>query len=126
MGAARADPVNVTVGEVTLKTARSICPPEIWRAGEFYRFQPVSVKRQGEVVRIDFEPSPVGELVAEWRLAPGHRAAKVKLSFTPAADGSYSLGYHLFCRRSIDEVEELQLPLAFPAEAVPGEGLHGA
>ena len=58
-------------------------------------------------------------MVAEWRLAPGRRAANVKLSFTPAQAGSYSLGYHLFFRRPLDEVEELQLPFAFQRKRFP-------
>ena len=115
----RADPVDVTMGGVTLTTARSISPPEIWRAGEFFRFQPVSAKRAGEIVRIEFESSPAGKLVAEWRLEPGHRAANVKLSFTPVREGSYSLGYHLFFRKPIGEIEELQLPLAFQRKRFP-------
>lgn len=114
-----ADPVVVTAGGVTLTTARSICPPEIWRAGEFFRFQPVSAERVGEAVRINFEPSPAGELVAEWRLALGRRAANVKLFFTPSKAGSYSLGYHMFFRRPLDQVEELQLPLAFQRKRFP-------
>ncbi|HUV65152.1 MAG TPA: hypothetical protein VMW24_14740, partial [Sedimentisphaerales bacterium] len=114
-----ADPVEVRAGGVTLTTARSIGPPEIWRAGEFLRFQPASAKRVGDAVRIDFEPSPAGELVAEWRLSPGRRAANVKLSFTPAKAGSYSLGYHMFFRRPLGEIEELQLPLAFQRKRFP-------
>jgi len=112
-----ADAVEVRGGSVTLPTARSTW--EIWRAGEFLRFQPVSAERVGEAVRIKFEPSPAGELVAEWRLAPGRRAANVKLSFTPSEAGSYSLGYHMFFRRSLGEIEELQLPLAFQRKRLP-------
>ena len=113
------DPVDLTVGDVTLTTSRTISPPEIWRAGSFYRFRPTSAKRMGDVVRLDFEPSSVGQLTAQWCLAPKHRAANVKLTFVPADAGNYSLGYHLFCRRSLDEVEELQLPLAFQRRRFP-------
>lgn len=105
--------VAVKVGDAVITTARSTTPPEIWRAGEFLRFQPVSAKRQGDVVLIDFAPLPAGKLTAEWLLSPGKRAANVKLRFTPSAEGSYTLGYHLFFRRPLAEVEEIQMPLAF-------------
>ena len=113
------EPVDLTVGDVTLTTSRTISPPEIWRAGKFHRFRPITAERTGDVVTINFEPSPLGQLVAQWRLTPGHRAANVKLSFTPTDDGNYSLGYHLFCRHALDEVEELQLPLAFQRKRFP-------
>ena len=115
----QADAIEVKAGRVILPTVRSTCPPEIWRAGEFFRFQPAGAKRVGEAVRIHFEPSPAGELVSEWHLAPGRRAVNVKLFFTPSEAGSYSLGYHLYFRRPLDDVEELQLPLAFQRRRFP-------
>jgi hypothetical protein len=105
--------VDVNFGDITITTARSVTPPEIWRAGEFLRFQPISAKLEGDVVILDFAPQSAGKLTAQWRLAQGKRAANVKLIFTPSDAGSYSLGYHMFFRRPLADVQELQLPLAF-------------
>lgn len=115
----KARPVEVGAGGNTLTTARSRWSREIWQAGELFRFEPISAELVDDAVRIDFAPSRVGRLVAEWRLAPGHRAASLTLLFTPAADGVYSLGYHLFFRRPMAEVEELQLPFAFQRRRFP-------
>jgi hypothetical protein len=112
-------PVDIKVGDATITTTRSACPPEIWRAGEFSRFQPVSARRQGDAVLIGFAPLPAGTLTAEWRLSPGKRAANVKLTFIPAEEGSYSLGYHMFFRRPLADVQELQMPLACQRRRLP-------
>ena len=119
-------PVDVKFGDITITTSRSLNPPEIWRAGEFLRFQPVGAKLEDNVVTIDFAPQPEGQLSAEWRLASGKRAANVKLKFVPAAKGSYSLGYHMFFRRTLADVQELQMPLAFQRRRFPLNPLYGA
>ncbi|MDD2599262.1 MAG: hypothetical protein PHO37_08570 [Kiritimatiellae bacterium] len=111
--------VDVKVGDATITTARSLNPPEIWRAGDFLRFQPISAKLENDVVLLEFAPLPAGRLTAEWRLAAGGRAANVKLTFTPSEAGSYTLGYHMFFRRPLEDVQELQLPLAFQRKRFP-------
>lgn len=116
---ASAEPVELDVNGAKITTARSLSPPEIWRAGEFFRFRPVAAEKTGDAVRLRFEENPAGSLRAEWRLPPGQRAANLKLTFTPTKEGSCSLGYHLFFRRPIDAVEELQLPLAFQRKRLP-------
>lgn len=117
-----ASPVDVKLGDTTITTALSVSPPEIWRAGDFLRFQPQSAKLDGNCVTLDFAPQAAGRLTAEWRLLPGKRAANVKLTFAPTVAGSYSLGYHLFFRRPLADVEELQLPLAFQRKRVLDRG----
>ncbi len=112
-------PIMIRLGDVSIETGKGRRVPEIWRAGEPYRFQPRVARRVDERVQLEFAPSPVGTLVAEWSLQPGERAARVKLSFLPAADGIYGLGYHLFFRRPVDEVEELQLPMMWQRKRLP-------
>ncbi len=114
--------VDVQVGDVKITTALSMNPPEIWRAGEFLRFQPINAKLDGDVVVLDFAPQPAGRLTAQWRLAPGKRVAGVKLTFTPSDAGSYSLGYHIFFRQPLADVEELQMPLAFQRKRFLNKG----
>ena len=114
-----AKPIELKFGDITLQTAKTMTPPEIWEAGEFQRFTPVNAQRVGDAVRVDFAPTPIGQLVAQWRLPQGHKAASLKLLFAPSRPGSYSLGYHLFFRKPLAEVEELQLPLAFQRKRFP-------
>ncbi len=111
--------VDISVDGRQLKTARTTTPPEIWRAGEFLRFMPITAQQEGGTVILEFAPLSAGQLRAEWRLLAGRQAANVKLRFTPAVSGSYSLGYHLFFRQPLADVEELQLPLAFQRKRFP-------
>lgn len=111
--------VQVTLGEVTMTTSPSHFRPEIWYAGDPYRFEPAAAEQVGDKVRVTFAPSPVGELIAEWSLAQGRRAARVKLTFTPIKAGEYGLGYHLFFRKGIERVEEIQLPMMWQRKRMP-------
>ena len=111
--------IDVTLNDVTMTTAPSHHRPELWRAGDPYRFDPAAAERVGDKVRVTFAPQAVGELVAEWSLEKGRKAARVKLMFTPAQRGVYSLGYHLFFRKPLGAVEEIQLPMMWQRKRLP-------
>ena len=79
-----------------------------------------SVRQTGaNRVGLEFYPTAAGVLRAAWVLEPGHRGVRVVMSFTPAQDGQYSLGYHLFQQRPLAEVDELLMPLIVQRKRFP-------
>jgi hypothetical protein len=110
--------VTLRVGDSTVETKRA-GERVIWQAGRLERFLPRTTVADGSRVRLEFHPSPLGALQAEWELRPGERAARVRLTFTPAAAGQYAVGYHLFFRRPIAEVPEILLPMMWHRQRLP-------
>lgn len=116
----RIDAITVEAGGARMQTAGSV-PQVIWNAGELIRFQPHTATMAGNRVRLEFYPSDAGTLSAEWQLDPGRRAATVQLVFTPKTPGQFSLGYHLFFRRPLSEVEEILLPMMWQRHRFPDQ-----
>jgi hypothetical protein len=113
-------PFKVRAGGVELET-RTGSGMAVWDAGEALRFVPRSATRAGNTVRLDFHPQPAGKLAATWELKPGERTARVALEFVPAQAGAYALGYHLFCRKPLAEVEEVLLPMMWHGKRFPSQ-----
>jgi hypothetical protein len=109
-----------SAGGVELET-RAGSGMAVWDAGEPLRFVPSAAKREGHTVRLDFHPQSAGKFSATWELKPGERTARVALEFTPAQAGSYTLGYHLFCRKPLAEVEEVLLPMMWHGKRFPSQ-----
>ncbi len=110
--------VTVVAGGVKMQTAQ-FNGGSVWDAGESLRFTPKTAELRDGAVRVTFHPSPAGELQAEWQLRPGERTARIKLSFRPARDGQYALGYHPGFRKPLAEVEELCLPMMWNRKRLP-------
>ncbi|MBN2450031.1 MAG: hypothetical protein JXR77_06560 [Lentisphaeria bacterium] len=110
--------IAAEAGGARLETATE-APEAIWNAGVSARFLPRSARVENSRVRLDFHPSAVGTLAATWELRPGERAARVRLAFTAAEAGQYALGYHLFQRRPLSEIEELLLPMMWHRRRLP-------
>ena len=108
----------VEAGGVKIKTMRA-GREAIWNAGELVRLLPRAAHNEGHRVRLEFHPSPEGVLSAEWELRAGERAARVQLSFIPAADGQFALGYHLFFRQPLADVQEILLPMMWHRHRLP-------
>lgn len=66
-----------------------------------------------------FHPLPIGSLEALWSLEPGGKSAKVSLTFTPNENGQFSLGYFLFNRKPVEQVDELLMPMMVNAKRFP-------
>ncbi|NQU43597.1 hypothetical protein HQ520_09945 [bacterium] len=111
--------IMVEMGGKKIQTALQSRRPEIWWGGSPYRFQPAKAKQTRDGVEISFAKLPVGRLTALWSLKPGEKAARVRLSLKVAKDGIYSLGYHLPFSRTLDQVEEIQLPLMWQRKRLP-------
>ncbi|MCX7009630.1 MAG: hypothetical protein NTY53_20695, partial [Kiritimatiellaeota bacterium] len=47
--------------------------------------------------------------------------ARVALEFIPTQAGAYALGYHLFCRKPLAEVEEVLLPMMWHGKRFPSQ-----
>ena len=110
--------LTVEAGGVKVKTMRA-GREAIWSAGEVLRFVPQTARKEGDSVRLEFHPSPEGILSAQWELRPGEHAARVQLSFTPACDGEFALGYHLFFRQPLSGVKEILLPMMWHRHRLP-------
>jgi len=110
--------LTVEAGGVKIKTLRAD-QEAIWNAGELIRFLPRCACNEGSRVRLQFHGSPEGTLSADWELRPGERAARVQLSFTPATDGQFALGYHLFFRQPLSAVKEILLPMMWHRHRLP-------
>ena len=112
--------VTAEAGGARMQTAGAV-PQVIWNAGELIRFLPRAARMDSGRVRLEFHPSSVGTLTAEWELRPGERAARVMLVFTPASQGQFALGYHLFFRRSLADVAEILLPMMWQRHRFPDQ-----
>ncbi|NQU43165.1 hypothetical protein HQ520_07755, partial [bacterium] len=94
----------------------------IWEAGNAFSFFPESVRESSNGdLRLTFPSDQIGELRATWSLRPDERNFRVRLEFTPSRPADYSLGYHIFQRRPIEEVSELLLPFQWQRLRLPEE-----
>ena len=116
---ANLEPFTVDIGGVQATTVLSRTTHSMVEAGHRTQFFPRSAVKDGDQVRIEFHPSPIGQLTAVWRLSPDRPWTDVELSFTPAADGQVSLGYEMFLRRNLPAVDELLLPMMYHRKRLP-------
>lgn len=94
----------------------------IWNAGTNHEAIIASVNQvDARQIKLRFYPLAVGSLEAIWSLAPGAKAINVSLEFTPASDGQFSLGYFLFNRKPIENVDELLLPMLVQRKRFPAK-----
>jgi len=112
-------PVSVDLGGVHLTTIAGYSTHAQTTVGTRTRFIPRSTVAEGDTVRIEFYPSPAGQLRATWRLPAGQPYADVELSFTGAGGGQSVLSYELFFRRDLDQVAELLLPMMYQRKRLP-------
>jgi hypothetical protein len=110
---------EIQVGGVKVKTAsgaRSV----VWGAGQG---EEAIVQRVTQLtperLQLDFYPVPAGKLQATWELKPGAKTVRVEMTFTPAANGQYSLGYFLFSRKPVAEVDQMLLPFMVMGKRFP-------
>ncbi|MBM3851950.1 MAG: hypothetical protein FJ399_02205, partial [Verrucomicrobia bacterium] len=102
--------------------AKSSVSQVIWNTGKSHEAIVAGVTRlDARRLRVRFHPLPIGTLEATWALAPGERSVQVSLQFTPAAAGQFSLGYFLFNRQPLAEVDELLLPMLVNAKRFPSK-----
>lgn len=102
--------------------AKSQGPRIIWDAGKSYEAIVSSVEQVNpQQLKLRFHPLPIGSLEARWTLAPGEKSVKVSLAFTPIQKGQFSLGYFLFKRKPLDQVDELLMPMMVNAKRFPSE-----
>lgn len=100
----------------TLVTAHNA----IWGAG--YSVEAIAHRVTQETpgrLRLDFHPTTSGTLVAHWTLPAGSKTVKIDMAFSPLSAGQYSLGYFLFQRKPLEEVEELLLPMMVQRKRFP-------
>ena len=92
----------------------------IWNAGTNHEAIIASVTQlDAHQLRLRFHPLSVGSLEAVLSLAQGEKAIKVALEFIPARDGQFALGYFLFNRKPIGEVDELLMPMLVQRKRFP-------
>lgn len=97
-------------------------PRIIWDAGKNHEAIVSSVEQVNpQQLKLRFHPLPVGSLEALWTLAPGGKSVKVSLAFTPTQNGQFSLGYFLFNRKPLDQVDEVLMPMLVNAKRFPSE-----
>lgn len=95
-------------------------PKVIWDAGTSFEAVVSSVEQVNpQQVKLRFHPLPAGSLEASWSLLPGAKTVKVSLSFDPKIEGQFSLGYFLFNRKPLDQVDELLMPMLVNAKRFP-------
>jgi hypothetical protein len=93
----------------------------IWCAGDLLQCVPKTAVQNGNKVQLTFHPSAAGEFSAAWELRPGERAARVMLNLKAAQAGDFCLGYHLFTRKPVAEVDELLLPMMWHRKRFPDQ-----
>ena len=95
-------------------------PRVIWDAGRGFEGIVSSVEQVGpQQLKLRFHPLPMGSLEAVWSLAPGEKSIRVSLAFMPKEKGQFSLGYFLFNRKPLDQVDELLMPMLVNAKRFP-------
>lgn len=101
---------------------KSVGPKIIWDAGTNHEAIVSSVEQVNpQQLKLRFHPLPIGSLEALWSLAPDRKSVKVSLAFTPTQKGQFSLGYFLFNRKPLDQVDELLMPMLVNAKRFPAE-----
>ena len=110
--------VKLGAAELSTRISRGMA---IWDAGQALRFVPQSVKLEQGRAHITFYPQSTGQFSATWEVRPGECTARVALSFIPSQAGEYALGYHLFCRKPLADVEEVLLPMMWHNKRFPSQ-----
>ena len=94
--------------------------PIIWNAGKNYEAIVKNAKKDGNnKLILEFYPIETGSVRAVWELLPGAKTVKVEMQFTPNKLGQYSLGYFIFNSKSIEEVDELLMPMLVQQKRFP-------
>jgi len=94
----------------------------IWNAGVGNEGIVKSVSQLSvDKLKLEFYPTASGVLQAIWELKPEDKTILVTMKFSPFVSGQYSLGYFLFNEKSIDDVEELLLPMLVQRKRFPTE-----
>ena len=115
----KVEPFTVEAGGVRVSTVSGRTTHSLVEMGDRTQFFPRSAVVEGNQVRVEFHPSPAGQLSAVWKLLPGQSFAHVELSLVPAADGQVSLGYEMFFRRDLSAIDELLLPMMYHRKRLP-------
>jgi hypothetical protein len=113
------DPFTVEAGGVRVTTVAGRVTHSLVEMGDRTQFFPRSAVAEGNQVRVEFHPTPAGQLSAVWRLSAGQSFADVELSLIPVRDGQVSLGYEVFFRRDVSAVDELLLPMMYHRKRLP-------
>jgi hypothetical protein len=115
-------PVVLELDGTRIETVKQPTDNVIWNAGQGYEGIVRSAKQTGpDRVVLDFYPTDIGSLQAVWQLLPGDRTIRVEMTFTPKTEGQYSLGYFLFKRKSLAEVQELLMPMIVQRKRFPSQ-----
>ena len=94
----------------------------IWNAGVGNEGIVKSVSQlSSDKLELEFYPTASGVLQAIWELKPEDKTILVTMKFSPFVSGQYSLGYFLFNEKSVDDVEELLLPMLVQRKRFPTE-----
>ena len=113
--------ITVECGGVRVETRNpAVDDRVIWNAGQGHECIIRKVTQFGpDRVQMDFYPTAAGTVQAVWELQPGAKTARVEMTFTPSADGQYSLGYFLFQRKPLNEVQEMLLSMIVQRKRFP-------
>jgi len=105
-----------------LSRPKSVPAQVIWNAGENSEAIVASATQlDPRRLKLQFYSIPTESLEAVWTLNPGEKAIKVTLEFSPARNGQYSLGYFLFSRKPLEQIDELLLPMLVQAKRFPSK-----
>lgn len=115
--------LTVEVGGQKVKTKTSSKANQvIWNAGEGNEAIIRSVKQLTvNKLQLDFYPIQSGALQAIWELQPKAKTILVEMKFIPSIDGQYSLGYFIFNKKPLADVQELLLPMMVQGKRFPSE-----
>jgi hypothetical protein len=115
--------INVNVNGVKAITRTNANANKIiWNAGVGHEGIVKSVSQlSDDKLKLEFHPTASGVLQAMWELKPEDKTILVTMKFSPSVSGQYSLGYFLFNEKSIDDVEELLLPMLVQRKRFPTE-----
>jgi len=93
----------------------------VWEAGTGYEGIVKSVTQiNPNTISLEFYAVASGMLKATWELYPNDKTISVSMNFTPGVEGmQYSLGYYLFNKQKIDDVQELLLPMLIQRKRFP-------
>ena len=84
----------------------------IWKAGVSHEaIAKAATQVDGQRVKLLFHELDVGSLEAEWELKPGEASPRISLTLKPSAQGQFSLGYFLFKRAPMKEVQHVLVPM---------------
>ncbi|MFA5190768.1 MAG: hypothetical protein WC740_08580 [Verrucomicrobiia bacterium] len=113
--------IEVGAGGASAKT-RAGPPTAPWTAGQCFALRPATVRQvDSRTVELGFQPLPVGQLKATWRLGGGQSQAQVTLDFTPNGPGHFSLGYHGLVAAAPEDVDFLRLPFMYYGKRFPAQ-----